>query len=248
MSDFIDRLAARAIGGEAALAPRLPSLFEPLSRAPIMPPPDEGDAPVRARDADPAVPPAPGIATPPHSPPHARESTEQPAARAASVERSVLPTPAPAATVAPHEPMPASLPVASPVRTITADQAGAPPTAERPVATPSPVSPGPPRMTPARRGPALTPAPTGALLPAPAPVFAATGVASVRPERTATARTAAARAENGLAATAEPVVYVSIGRLEVRAAPATAAPTQRREGPRPSSLDDYLRQRGKASP
>ena len=36
MSDFIDRLAARAIGGEAALAPRLPSLFEPLQRAPVM--------------------------------------------------------------------------------------------------------------------------------------------------------------------------------------------------------------------
>jgi hypothetical protein len=34
----------------------------------------------------------------------------------------------------------------------------------------------------------------------------------------------------------------------VRAAPAAAAPSRRREEPRSSSLDDYLRQRGKASP
>ena len=46
----------------------------------------------------------------------------------------------------------------------------------------------------------------------------------------------------------EPVVHVSIGRLEVRAAPVAATPTRRRDGPQPSSLDDYLRQRGKASP
>ena len=55
MSDFIDRLAARAIGGEAALAPRLPSLFEPLQRAPIMPPADVGEAPPDRRDAVPAM-------------------------------------------------------------------------------------------------------------------------------------------------------------------------------------------------
>lgn len=46
----------------------------------------------------------------------------------------------------------------------------------------------------------------------------------------------------------EPVVHVSIGRLEVRATPAPAKVAQRQDAPRPSPLDDYLRQRGKASP
>jgi hypothetical protein len=88
------------------------------------------------------------------------------------------------------------------------------------------------------------------LLPAPAPVFAATLTAPARSGRTVAARAAAARDEgNAAAATTEPVVHVSIGRLEVRAAPVAAASPRRRESPQPSSLDDYLRQRGgKASP
>jgi hypothetical protein len=45
----------------------------------------------------------------------------------------------------------------------------------------------------------------------------------------------------------EPVVHVSIGRLEVRATPAPGKVAQRQDTPRPSALDDYLRQRGKAS-
>ena len=50
MSDFLDRLAARAIGGESMLAPRLPSLFEPLQPTPIMPSVEAGDT--RAGDVD----------------------------------------------------------------------------------------------------------------------------------------------------------------------------------------------------
>lgn len=42
----------------------------------------------------------------------------------------------------------------------------------------------------------------------------------------------------------ETVVQVSIGRIEVRAAPAASAPSRRRDEPRPTRLDDYLRQRG----
>ena len=49
-------------------------------------------------------------------------------------------------------------------------------------------------------------------------------------------------------AAGEPIVHVSIGRLEVRAMPAAAPPARRREAPQPSSLDDYLRQRGKGTP
>ncbi len=47
----------------------------------------------------------------------------------------------------------------------------------------------------------------------------------------------------------EPVVHVSIGRLEVRATPSPAKnAAHRQDAPRSSPLDDYLRQRGKASP
>ncbi|RYE87732.1 MAG: hypothetical protein EOP19_03460 [Hyphomicrobiales bacterium] len=43
----------------------------------------------------------------------------------------------------------------------------------------------------------------------------------------------------------EPVVNVTIGRIEVRAVPAQPGPTrQRPQGPKPMSLDDYLKQRG----
>ncbi|MEY2159914.1 hypothetical protein [Rhodanobacter sp. FW106-PBR-LB-2-11] len=62
-------------------------------------------------------------------------------------------------------------------------------------------------------------------------------------------RAGAAQAGHGGAAASKPAVHVSIGRLEVRAAPPASAPPRRRDGPQPGSLDDYLRQRGgKASP
>ncbi|MHB1057962.1 MAG: hypothetical protein ACYC0F_08780 [Rhodanobacter sp.] len=249
MSDFLDRMAARAIGGETPLAPRLPSLFEPLQRAPVMPPVDEGEMPARGRDAGATTPVAQTAAPSPRSPAHARESMEPRAARIAPAERPALPTPARAAADAPRAPVPPSPQAASPVRAIVADRAIAPPTPERPVTAASPVSPRQSHVAPSRQKAVPMPAPSGVLLPAPAPVFAATGAVPGRSERTVAARAAAARAESrAAAATGESVVHVSIGRLEVRAAPATAAPPRRREGPPPASLDDYLRQRGKGSP
>ena len=248
MSDFLDRLAARAIGSGAALAPRLPSLFEPLPRAPVMPPADESEAPARAREASPAVPPVPDVAPPPRAPTHARESIEPRAARVAPVERPALPTTAGTAADVPHAPMPSPPRAASPVRAIGAEQASTPPTPERPAVTSSFAFPRPPRVARTRRETASAPAPNGVLLAAPAPVFASTGAASTRSERTVAARAAAARAEGKADAAREPVVHVSIGRLEVRATPAAAAPPRRRDGPQPGSLDDYLRQRDKASP
>lgn len=46
------------------------------------------------------------------------------------------------------------------------------------------------------------------------------------------------------AAGTEPVVNVTIGRVEVRAAMQPAPPRIEARGPRPTSLDDYLKQRG----
>ncbi|MGB3461143.1 hypothetical protein [Rhodanobacter lindaniclasticus] len=250
MSDFIDRLAARAIGGEAALAPRLPSLFEPLQRAPVMAMADEGEAPVRARDTGP-MPPAASATTPPPSPPvPAKELIEARAARTASAEQAPLPLPGRAATDTPPAPMPPPR-AAAPVRAMAAEPSRVTPVSERTAATPSPVSPRESRIAPSRHEAAHPPTAAGALLPAPAPVFATTNglPASSQPDRAAAMRRPRdVPAGRESRTSSEPVVHISIGRLEVRAAPTAAAPPRRRDGPRPSSLDDYLRQRGKATP
>lgn len=248
MSDFLDRLAARAIDGGTALTPRLPSLFEPLQRASIMPSADEGEAPAHHRDAAVAAPVVPSAAPLPREPARAIESVERHAARVAPPDHTAAPVPGRAAASSPHEPRPSPTMMPTSVQSAVVARSGTPVVPERPAASPSPVSPRQARVAPTRQETARTAAPNGALLPAPAPVFAVPRAAPAPSERTVAARAAAARAEGRGAATGDPVVHVSIGRLEVRAAPATAAPSRRREEPRPSSLDDYLRQRGKASP
>lgn len=56
MNDFLDRLAAKAIGGEAALLPRLPSLFEPTSpRSAALPMNNSDDASATMAEPAPAV-------------------------------------------------------------------------------------------------------------------------------------------------------------------------------------------------
>jgi len=247
MSDFLDRLAARAIGSETTLAPRLPSLFEPLQRVPIMPLADAGEAPPGQREAAPAMHAVPVEA--PTSATPASTSAQPAAARVAPIERVVAATSASAAaSAAPHASAPST--VGERAFTPAVDRPAAPSVSARPAmpAPPLPVQPRQTRVAPDRPETARTPASNGALLPAPAPVFAAPRTAPVRSERTVAARAAAARTEGKADAASEPVVHVSIGRLEVRAAPVAAA-ARRREGPQPGSLDDYLRQRGgKASP
>jgi hypothetical protein len=248
MSDFLDRLAARAIGGEAALAPRLPSLFEPLQRAPIMPPADVDEAPPDRRDAAPAMRAVPVEA--PTSATPASTSARPAAAPVMPIERVAAAGPAsPAASAARHASAP--LNVSERATTSAVDRPAAPSVSVRPAmpASPLPVQPRQARVAPDRQETVRTPASNGVLLPAPAPVFAVSLAAPARSGRTVAARAAAARTEGKADAAGEPVVHVSIGRLEVRAAPAAAAPPRRRDGPQPSSLDDYLRQRGgKASP
>ncbi|MGN6706159.1 MAG: hypothetical protein ACTHJO_08875 [Rhodanobacter sp.] len=251
MSDFLDRLAARAIGSDATLAPRLPSLFEPLPRAPIMPSLDEREAPARPRDASPARPVAPNAAPPPRALAPVPESIAPRTARNTPAEHAPLPMPERVAADAPRAPMPPPPRAAVPVRAMSAEPARAASAPERAAASSPSVSPRQSRVAPARQEAVRTPAPGGALLPAPVPVFATTGgtPAPVRPGHAAAMHsTRNAQADHGNRAGSEPVVHVSIGRLEVRAAPAAAAPPRRREEAQPSSLDDYLRQRGKASP
>lgn len=250
MSDFLDRLAARAIGSDATLAPRLPSLFEPLPRAPLMTMADEGEASARVRDAGP-MPPAAAAAVPPPRPPlPAHGSIEPRTARTTPAEQVSSQLPERAPTMAPPAPVPPSR-AATPARAMIAEPSRATSVPERAQATPPHVSPRASRIASSRHEAAHPPTAVGALLPAPAPVFATTSGPAAPAQH---GRAAALRHPRDMQAgresrtSREPVVHVSIGRLEVRAAPAAAAPPRRRDGPQPSSLDDYLRQRGKVSP
>jgi hypothetical protein len=254
MSDFLDRLAARAIGSESAgggsaLAPRLPSLFEPLQRAPIMPLPDDGETPPRQQETVLAasVTPTTTPMRPPYAPTAAAVNTSR--VPAAAPEAKPAPTPARAAASPPRDAMRPSARTDVPAPPSIAEHTAVPP-APTEVFVPLPVRPRETRIAVEQRESVAPPHPAhGALLPASTPVFGATraGDAADRPAHASALRTPAAPTGHGHAAS-EPVVHVSIGRIEVRAAPPSATPPRRRDGPQPSSLDDYLRQRGKASP
>lgn len=251
MSDFLDRLAARAIGGEATLAPRLPSLFEPSAHTPILPTVQE-DTTVTTRHASPpANDKLPAVE--PLRPPHATSPRPMDAARPASTEPPLTRMPAPVDASVPDRAAPATARAAplapslsAPVATTT--RAPPPEPASTEPATPSLVQPRQTRTAPPRIEAA--PAPIGSLLSPPAPVFAIPRVAPAREgaDHAAAVRLRAASAVNRAVAASEPVVHVSIGRLEVRATPAASTPTRRRDEPRPASLDDYLRQRGGKAP
>jgi len=244
MSDFLDRLALKAIGGDGLLAPRLPSLFEPAAAAPVIAPMASAvettagnHAPVRDD-----IPPSPTASrpelrsldgTPPKTPPVAAippPAADRPPSVTAPVAELVPPAPRP-----PHRDD--DRPIESPVR--HTDHSLAPQPAPR-----RQVQAGPRHPTipwPSRP-------PRGALLASASPVFAAPRSftsAGAPDTRAGNARSRAALASGPTQGAGEPVVHVSIGRLEVRAAPAAASPSRHRDQPRPTSLDDYLRQRGK---
>ncbi len=244
MSDFLDRLACRAIGSEAALAPRLPSLFEPSQRAPTLALGDEGEAPVQGREA-PAASAAMPAALQVQSP-HAAGPAER--SRASATPTDPAPTSAPAQAVAPAQRHTLSSPALelAPRNTPPVERPAVPSTAGHPDTTNSP-SPVPPRHARLAPRPASVSQPAcGSLRPAPVPVFAAprVGPASAPPGQAVARRAAAAPVASEIGASSEPVVHVSIGRLEVRAVAPTGAASRRRDGPQPSGLDDYLRQRG----
>ncbi|TAM62904.1 MAG: hypothetical protein EPN49_03150 [Rhodanobacter sp.] len=255
MSDFLDRLVGRAIGSEPLLAPRLPSLFEPLQRAPIMPP-VWGDADARER-RDAAAPAAEAAAAPLPRSAQASAAASADASPIATrpLERMLSPAPA-AAAVARGDFQPAAAVAAPPSRVV--DERPAAPVspsdrAGREAPLPAAVQPRHTRLVPDQQAQTAAPAhaATGALLPPAARMLPASHTVQT-PSQPAGARVPRVRAtppERTRDDAGEPVVHVSIGRLEVRAAPAVAVPPRHRDGPRPGSLDDYLRQRGdKASP
>jgi hypothetical protein len=251
VSDFLDRVTAKAIGNETMLAPRLPSLFEPQA-ASIMPATFETNAIEEQRDTQ-AAPDVAGVAQ-----------------RDPVVERSPSPlelwpnrAPLKQAQSRPDAVQHLVSRVATQPATETTRRSSdvvvekmAQPTtterARRQTTLREPLEPRGSRVSFERQAPPAIERPpeTGALLPPAKPVFVSTKNLGDLPTRAAEAMHSRSIAAVGhRTEKSEPVVHVSIGRLEVRAAPNNGTvPPRRNEAPRPNSLDDYLRQRGKVTP
>ncbi|MDE2154824.1 MAG: hypothetical protein KGJ32_02855 [Xanthomonadaceae bacterium] len=253
MSDFLDRLAARALGSETTLTPRLPARFEPRQGSPIMPlPPGEADARQPMHGAPPTNAVAAAIdrsrpqrasAVPGHGEPHIM---------ATPPERVVASLPSGDAVRIPHRDAPPAPAVAAPAASRIHQRSAPPATSPRQpdVLRPAaPVQPRQVRIAPDRAEPA-----TRASTDVPPPLFSPETHAL--PAAQAAGRSRASRAPRDRPVPSaraddtagETVVHVSIGRLEVRAAAAAVAAPRRQDGQRPSSLDDYLRQRGDKVP
>lgn len=252
MSDFLDRLASRAIGREPMLEPRLPSLFEPAQHAPLISPKaDETGVRESRREADSAT----------VGETFAPRANPAPAAQPAATEpvRRMAPRrdAAPSAPQASGDPSPAAAravaiaPTRSPVETDVHPQPTAATSLPLSHVVPAPVQP---------RGRHVVPSPPDVAQPSPAAVGVLlpsrpSGIASSRAsdpgengQRASATRAGHAAADAARHLPSEPVVHVSIGRIEVRAAPAVTAAPRARDVARPSSLDDYLRQRNGKAP
>lgn len=250
MTDFLDRIAARAVGTETVLAPRLPSLFESPRYFPAVLTDEHVDTPLHplaARSELAAV----AVAAPTSAVSQAMPSGLN-HARAAPLERAAASTRGAALAASPpreETPEVSARPRSSPVAERLPDLAASREPAE--TVRPAPVPARQTRVAPDRHE-SNSPPDTGVLLPPPRPVFAVaaqTASPPVHSGQVAARSRLAARTDSPGEAARDQVVHVSIGRLEVRAAATPVVSPRRKDGPRPSSLDDYLRQRGdKASP
>jgi len=245
VSDFLDRVATRAVGSASMLSPRLPSLFEPAGR---------GGAAV-AEESFQVQAAVPGERAPTPALPNERQP-----------EGRVVTPQAPNPALAPRPAKEPSMQAAPRERLVVVDDPQ-PPVAHKPPREPAPELATPRVTKRVERAPAgeLQPVrethvlhewiiaepthdePLGVLLPPGQPVFATRHDPVARPA-TPARQPSIAQLADAPGAVREPVVHVSIGRLEVRAAPAGAPAPRRQEAPRASTLDDYLRQRGGSTP
>lgn len=245
VSDFLDRVATRALGSESMLSPRLPSLFEPAGRGGAAVTEESVQiqaAPVAERTQEQALPnlrriDSRMVAEAPELEP-VRPFAREPMAQAETHERSIVteevrlfPSSKPSMRDAPIEP-------ASPRMVSRQERAS---TGELQ----------PLRETRILRERITTETPreepAGELLPPSQPVFASRPEADARRANAPSPSSAKALA-SAAPPSGEPAVHVSIGRLEVRAAPTNATAPRPAAPPRPSALDDYLRQRGGTTP
>ncbi len=213
VNDFLDRVAAKAIGNETMLAPRLPSLFEPQA-ASIMPATFETNAIEEQRNAQSA-------------PDVADAARRDPAMQRSTSPQELRPDQAPlkqaqSQTDAVQRPTSriATQPAIETTRRssdIAVEKVAQPTTTERARrdATPrEPVEPHASRVLSEQQNPSTIDRPkeTGALLPPAKPVFVSTKNLGDLPARAAEAMHSRSIATVGhRAAKSEPVVHVSIG-------------------------------------
>lgn len=245
MRDFIDRLAARAVGGESMLSPRLPSLFESAQAA----------SPAPIEEARVVTVPSSSVsnATVPSAEP--RRSTQPlPSGLAAlPIVREALAKPLESPVVSPGAARMEAALTATHAHFHVAESPGH--------SIVSPVPERAPRVDADKQAIVLRErllevqtvthdrraVDEGVLLTPSNPVFRTPSPSS--PAVVSHAATRANHPSPTSPGTNEPIVHVSIGRLEVRAAPETGKNAVRRQAaPQASPLDDYLRQRSKASP
>jgi len=246
VSDFLDRVATRALGSASMLSPRLPSLFEPAAGG--------GAAVVEESLQIQASSPKEPMTAP------SLPDTRQAEGRATSADAS-------APSFAPKPPREIPAPTTTRERVILAEDVRLlvpdKPSAREPAIETAPTLVASHR-DPAAAGELSQPREThvlherivtaprqeqqfGTLLPPDKPVFATRQEPQARSARAGSPLSAKAAAI-APQASGEPAVQVSIGRIEVRATPAHAPTPRRQETPRPSALDDYLRQRGGSTP
>jgi hypothetical protein len=249
VNDFLDRMTAKAIGNETMLAPRLPSLFEPQA-ASIMPAKFETSAIEEQRntqeapDISDAAKRDPAMQRGPSPSEHGPDGT--------TLKRAQPNTTQSSASCIAAQP---AIETAQPLSHVAIKEIAQPTTTDRTRRHVTPREPVEPRASRAsfesQTPSAIERSPeSGLLLPPAKPVFASTKNLGDLPARAAEAMYSRSIGAAGhRTEQSEPVVHVSIGRLEVRAAPTGATtPSRRNDAPRPSSLDDYLRQRGKVTP
>ncbi len=251
-NDFLARLAARAVGDEPVVRPRLPGRFEQPTDA------ADEEAPVLAGPIGPiAAPPPrdvpPGATTPVDARPET--APERPPAREAPNEPAEYPL-QPARLAEPSQiPRPTAFAAPEPILNVAARHAMVPAAAtvvpQPPLRRP-PVAPAPRIVEPPARFVERITVHQGAAAPAIRSATHRPISGDVRPPQ-AVLTPAPARAEV-LPPPAQPpppetIVNIAIGRIEIRAPSQTAAPAPARvrSGQPAQSLDDYLRTRaGKA--
>jgi hypothetical protein len=251
VNDFLDRVTAKAIGNEGMLTPRLPSLFEPQA-ASIMPATFETSA-IEGQRKTQAAPDVPDAAHPAPTMEHNLSSAER-GPNGATLKQAQS-QPDPMQRSAPRLAAQPAIETTLHSSDVVVEKMAQPTTTDRTRRHAMPREPVEPRASRVHSEPQIPtaiarPPETGVLLPPAKPVFVSTKNQGDLPARAAEAmHSRAASAAVPQAERGEPVVHVSIGRLEVRAAPnSVTTPNRRNDAPRPSSLDDYLRRRGKAAP
>lgn len=242
VSDFLDRVAARVIGGDAAmLTPRIPSMYEPspsATNAPLEQSLSVAAAPASPIDDDVAAPSRPKRFDKPAAQARAEAAHDDIGSErteAASTKRDQVgqPTVIHTKEVVQHHSDQHVL-VDSHARRSVPESHGETSSREREGRSPS-----------ISRAATIPDHAVGVLLPPEQPVFGASTASATRrasPERGHVA-TVQAQSESH-----EPVVHVSIGRIEVRASSQASATPRRQDAVRVDRLGDYLRERNKASP